>query len=359
MRRFVVIVWSAWLAVWCVRPAFAQDRPRLDFLPDANALAPPPPMNTEIVPQLPRVVLPEEIPGAPREIVQQPVVPVLGPRSWSLAEMAPLRPWDPVGAAVEPMEVDRTRFVPRTWQEWLVDYRDEATETVFRSREDFRNFYTTPNLLCVGIAVIAAAPVANSHADTGIRDWWQGHVRNDRSDSFFTFGNDQLGDWRWTGGVLIGGAVVGKILEDYPAGTTLRTFSTKSLRALIVGAPAVGVLQYGLGGDRPPDGSSYWQPIRTHEAVSGHAYVGAVPFLTAAYMTDSYALKALFVAGSLYTPVARINDDRNYFSQAALGYVIAVVATHSVFQTDMEHSRIHLAPLPMQDAVGLSVMMKY
>lgn len=358
MRRIVLMMLSAWIAVLCVRPAFAQDRPQLNFLPDANAQVPPPPLEGEIVPQLPRVVLPEEIPTVPRA-KEQPIVPVLGPRAWSLAEMAPLRPWDPVGAPVEVMDVDRTRHVPRTWQEWLVDYRDEATETAFRSGEDFRNFYTTPNLLCVGIAVIAAAPVANTHADAGIRDWWQGHVRNERSDQFFRFGNDQLGDWRWTGGVLIGGAVVGKILEDYPAGGTLRTFSTKSLRALIVGAPAVGVLQYGLGGDRPGDGSSYWQPIRTHEGVAGHAYVGAVPLLTAAYMTDSYALKVLFVAGSLYTPVARVNEDRNYFSQVALGYAIAVVATHSVFQTDVEHSRIQLAPLPMQDAVGLSVMMKY
>jgi len=359
MRRFVLIVMSAWLLVLGAREGFAQEGPRLNFMPDALAQLPPDIPPAEGVPRLPPVFgNPEEIPGQPRVKTEGPIAAAIGPRAWSNAEMAPLRPGMDLGVPIELPGLERP-FGPRTWQEWLFDYRDEMTDTAGRLGRDFGNFYSRPTYIVLGIAVVAAAPVANTQADQGIRDWWQGHVRNEKSDAFFKFGNDQLGDWKFTVPVLIGGAVAGKIFEDYPAGQTLREFSTKSLRGIIVGAPAVGVLQYALGGDRPVDGSSNWQPIRTHEGVAGHAFVGAVPFLTGAYMTDSYALKTIFIAGSLYTPIARINDDRNYFSQAALGYVIAVLATHAVMETDLGHGRVDVGPLMMQDCVGMSLNMKY
>ncbi len=59
-------------------------------------------------------------------------------------------------------------------------------------------------------------------------------------------------------------------------------------RAYLVGAPAMLLMQNVTGGSRPEemDHGSKWDPFHDDNGVSGHAFMGAVPFLTLANMYD-------------------------------------------------------------------------
>jgi hypothetical protein len=235
---------------------------------------------------------------------------------------------------------------------------DHAGDQLHRLVEDYRNFYLTDNLWHVGIAIGVAAPFANTHADIGIRDWYQQRVRNGQSRGLDETARvfKWFGDWRYTVPIYLAFSLSGNFCPYSPAIGTVAEFGDRSLRALAVGAPTVGLLQVGLGADRPLADDSRWHPFRSNKSVSGHAFVGAVPFLTAASMTDSYALKALLIAGSLGPAWSRIHDDDHYLSQALLGWAIAYLSVRSVNQTE---SWYRIVPCEFPRGVGIGVQIQY
>jgi membrane-associated phospholipid phosphatase len=81
-------------------------------------------------------------------------------------------------------------------------------------------------------------------------------------------------------------------------------------------------------------GPSYWQPFRHANAVSGHAFMGAVPFITAAQMTDRPCVKGLLYALSGFTAWSRVNDDAHYLSQVLLGWYVAYLSVRAVSTTE-------------------------
>jgi PAP2 superfamily len=226
--------------------------------------------------------------------------------------------------------------------------------------QDYKNFYLTENMLYVGVAVAIAAPLANTHADQGIRDWYQRGAGNGRSpvadhtaDVF-----RQFGEYQYAVPIYVACSLTGFFCDDSPAMATVGEFGNRSLRALAVGAPMVGVLQYGLGAGRPDTQDSSWEPLRSNHGASGHAFVGAVPFLTAASMTDSMALKTLFVVGSFGPAWSRIHTDDHYFSQVVLGWSIAYLSVQSVNQTEAD-SRFRIVPCDIPKGVGMGVEVQY
>lgn len=68
---------------------------------------------------------------------------------------------------------------------------------------------------------------------------------------------------------------------------------------------------------------SQWHALRDNNGISGHAFMGSLPFITAAKMTQSPASKALWYAGSTIAPLSRVNDGAHYSSQVALGWWLA------------------------------------
>jgi membrane-associated phospholipid phosphatase len=149
------------------------------------------------------------------------------------------------------------------------------------------------------------------------------------------------------------------IFPDSPAFGTIGEFGNRSLRALAVGAPTVGVLQIGLGSGRPYTNDSHWHPFEHSNGVSGHAFVGAVPFLTAASMTDSVILKGLLVAGSFGPAWSRIQHDDHYFSQVLLGWAIAYLSVESVNLTEAQARHVRIVPVDLPQGVGLGVQIDY
>ena len=105
-------------------------------------------------------------------------------------------------------------------------------------------------------------------------------------------------------------------------------------------------------------GSSHWHPFRRANAVSGHAYIGAIPFITAAQMTDKPVVKGLFYVLSTVCAWSRINDDAHYLSQAVLGWYLAYLSVRAVTKTESRRPLprgLTIFPLSGAGVVGIPV----
>lgn len=131
----------------------------------------------------------------------------------------------------------------------------------------------------------------------------------------------------------------------------------KSFRATLVGTPTFLVLAAATGGDRPTEGDSHWGAFNNFHGVSGHAYFTAVPFITAAKMSENTYWKAIFYGLSTLTGISRVNDDKHYFSHVALGWYVAYLSCAVVEKGDDRQERrvrIQFAPVPK----GIAMMVQ-
>lgn len=206
---------------------------------------------------------------------------------------------------------------------------------------DYRSFYAPGNLKYLLVSISVAGVLANTDADRDFQDCYQNSVRNDNTNQFSKVAKP-IGNIYEPIGVYTGLTILGSFTKHTTPGAIAHELGSKSLRAIIVGAPLVGLLQYVLGASRPTERGSEWHPFRDTNAASGHAFMGAVPFLTTSKMVRPKYLKALLYAGSLATGISRINDNKHYLSQVILGWSIAYLSTKSV---DVGKKRkIHLEP---------------
>lgn len=223
--------------------------------------------------------------------------------------------------------------------------------------EDCKNFYSWPNLGIIGLELAVAAPLANTTADQHIQRWYQCNVRSSGTDGAAAVAK-QFGEHFYTVPIYIGAAALGRLAADTRPGPVVEEWGCRSLRAMIVGAPAIGVLQVALGSARPDQGSSSWRPFHGSTGVSGHAFVGAVPFLTAASMTDQLWLQAPLVAASTFTTWSRVNDGAHYTSQAILGWCIGCSAVLSVNATERQRA-VRVIPSGPSGEPGVSMEIRY
>jgi hypothetical protein len=217
---------------------------------------------------------------------------------------------------------------------------------------DLGNFYLDrENLTRLGIGVGVAAVLANTNIDMYIRDKYQSSTRSqvtDQATKIFNITGTEL--------VLV---TVPVYIATYGVGLwiqnpTMEEWAQKSLRATVVGGPALVFLAAATGGDRPTEGDSHWQPFQNIHGVSGHAYIGAIPFITAAKMSENPYQKAIFYGLSTFTGLSRINDDEHYFSQVALGWYLAYLSCAVVekgYGPQEGRLNVQLAPVPKGIAV--------
>ncbi len=260
---------------------------------------------------------------------------------------------------IDPRYVANSQYPdePGIWERTRTGYGD----LIHRSLTDAKNFYLSKNLLYVGIAVGVAAPFANTHADIGIRNWYQRRVGNGQSRGLDETARvfQQFGEYKYAIPLYFAMSFSEHLFPDSTLIGTTSEFGNLSLRALAVGAPMVGILQCGLGADRPPVGESRWQPFRSSHTASGHAFVGAIPFLTAASMTDARVLQALLVTGSFGPGWSRIQTDRHYFSQVFLGWSMAYLSVQAVNQTDDPDRSWRIIPVDFPNGFGMGVLFQY
>jgi hypothetical protein len=208
-------------------------------------------------------------------------------------------------------------------------------------KDDYENFYLRRNnLIQLGIGIGCAGLLANTSMDGDIQEFFQDNVRSDITDDLSNI-LKVPGDVFITIPILLGTYL---IFNESPAGK----WAQKSLRALIVGAPAGLLLQRVTGASGPSEGDSKWRPFDDANGLSGHSFIGAIPFITAAKMTENPYMKGALYGLSVLPGLSRINDNKHYFSQTALGWYLAFLSCNAIQKTNMRNNT-KVAVVPLSD----------
>lgn len=216
---------------------------------------------------------------------------------------------------------------------------------------DYRRHYDADSLHDLLPPLLVAGGLANSNADRWIRDTWQNDARNKTSDELgriFIHAGD-VAQNRWSVPAYTLGMLSGGYRGDPQLDSPLATWSERSLRANLLGGPQAWALTYLLGSHRPDAGTSGWNPWNDNNGVSGHSYYGAVPFLTAARMSESAAWRYTLVAASTLPAWARVNANKHYTSQAVMGWWLAWLATGTVAEEPGDASSFAFVPVLTED----------
>ena len=262
-----------------------------------------------------------------------------------------------------PPVVERQNPVQAAWEaEYPADVspiRSLCRENARRLRTDQGNFYSWVTMRDLLLGIGAGSILANTSLDDGFQDWYQDDVRSSGTDDFAVF-SKTFGEGQFIIPAVAGLAVMGAMCDHTHCGDLTKDFGCRSTRAYLVGAPPMLLLQFTLGGSRPGEASygSRWQPFEDVNSVSGHAFVGAVPFISAAKMTENRFLKGGLYLCSTFTAWSRVNDDNHYLSQACLGWWIAYLACRAVDDTEVNDEHFTLSPIVSADMVGVGAVFR-
>lgn len=244
-----------------------------------------------------------------------------------------------------------------------------TTEEVSRWRrlgrsviDDYGNFYSARRLGQLGLSLGVAGVLANTDADAEVRDWYQDQTTGGGADGLASAAESFGAKEHVIPAVLVGAIVAGLAGGEDGSSSPAGVWFVSMARAYAVGTPAMLYLQRLTGGRRPddPEGSD-WRPLGEGEnGVSGHAFAGAVPFVTLARMSDRRWVKALALGASVLPAWSRLHDDEHFISQVALGWLLAWQATGAVADTDAPPAAgVAIAPLPVADGAGVVVSLRF
>jgi membrane-associated phospholipid phosphatase len=224
--------------------------------------------------------------------------------------------------------------------------------------EDYRNFYSCESLTCLVGAFGAGALMANTGFDTTMQDAWLTGVEPTDVGTFFS-GCKDIGEGRYAVPIFGTAAVAGVLFEGRPLGRVVGEWGSRSIRMFAVGAPPLYALQWATGASRPVENlaGSDWKPFQDANGVSGHAFVGAIPFLAAAEMVESPLLKGTLYVCSTFVGFSRMTTDSHYPSQVFLGWYLAWASARAVDATEMHFAGmdVQVVPLPIGDLGGVGV----
>jgi hypothetical protein len=239
----------------------------------------------------------------------------------------------------------RESLVSRTWDSVKLDYS---------------HFYSSDSLICLGLAYGVGGLMANTSTDENMRNWYQERLRSSRTDSLSaTF--KQFGNGDYVIPVSVAAAGIGLMIPGESEASVIGIWGQRAARAYLVGGPATLLMQRVTGGSRPGerDDASHWRPFTEENGVSGHAFVGAVPFLTLARMSDNPLVCYLSYAASTLAGLSRINDDAHFTSQVFLGWYMAFEATGAVAERDEHDAGLRFFLLPWGDGAAVQLSWRW
>ena len=222
---------------------------------------------------------------------------------------------------------------------------------------DVDNYFSWVTARDMAIALGLDAVLANTPMDQHFQNWFQKNVRTKSTDNFSN-SIKFLGQGQYMIPAAIGLTVAGTLVGDNWLGDTVGDFGSQTCRAYLIGAPSLLLAQYGLGASRPSDNlvhGSYWHPFANSHGASGDAFIGSVPFITAANMTDNNYLKALFFLGSFMVPFERVDLNQHYLSQAILGWSLGCMAATAVGKTEHDDRAVMFGPVVTPDLTGIGI----
>lgn len=239
----------------------------------------------------------------------------------------------------------------------ILNISSVALDTVVN---DYREFYSVNRLKRMGITLGAGAVMAHTNTDQLFQKWYQTEIRTGGTDDFSRAAK-HFGEYRYLLPATLATALIDNIFEGTVYNRTVGRWGKRAMRAYLLGTPVLWASQSLTGASRPEEHrGSNWRPFQDVNGVSGHAYVGAVPFLVMAGMADkNRVLKTLFYAASTMTAFSRINDDAHYFSQAALGWYLAWEAADTVLDRENREKSYAVRPMAVEDGYGISVGMRW
>jgi hypothetical protein len=242
--------------------------------------------------------------------------------------------------------------------EVLFQFGNQGRDRIFA---DHGNLYNRNNAKNFGLALLGGAVLANTKVDENFQNWHSNHVRSNFTNEFSKV-SKQFGEGQYFIPAMAASALTYRFFQDWRGVPKcwLGEFTDRTFRGYLVGAPALLVFQPLLGASRPCDseGTSRWRPFHDNNSVSGHAFIGAMPFITAAHMTDKPSLKGLFYALSACCAYSRVNDDAHYLSQVLLGWYLAYLSVRAVSTTEANSSLprgLTIFPVCGNNAVGVGL----
>ncbi len=228
-----------------------------------------------------------------------------------------------------------------------------------RIKEDHAHYYSKESLLWLAGGFGVGAIIANSSLDGGIQNHLQSSLLGASSDDWLeTFhAQKELGNGRDTLPLFAAAWGASLLFENVPLINATGEWGERSIRAIIVGTPPMLAMQYVTGASRPGETSANakWKPFQDNNGVSGHSFMGAIPFLAAAKVTERPLLKVLYYAGSTLAPLSRLNDNHHYPSQAFLGWYMAWVATNAVDATQHADQNWRMFPISWSGVTGVGI----
>ena len=228
---------------------------------------------------------------------------------------------------------------------------------------DFGNLYNQSNAKNFGVALLGAGVLANTSMDGNFQNWHDKRIRSDSSDDFSRVAKF-FGEGIIFVPIVATSAGIYRFRQERRGlpDCTLGEFFDRTARGYLVGTPVLLTFQLLLGGDRPSGGSSHWRPFHRPVGVSGHAFIGAVPFMTAAQMTEQPIVKGLFYTLSTFCAWSRVNDEAHYLSQSLLGWYLAYLSVWAVTQTESHNPLprgLTIFPVSDADSIGIGLHYQY
>lgn len=191
-------------------------------------------------------------------------------------------------------------------------------------RRTGRQLYTRRNFLKLLGATAGGAVLTYSGIDEAVDQWHREHIRGTTSDALAHVAKS-FGETEMAFAALAWG------LADWALpGTPIGRWGRQCFTATACGLPVLWTWQRALGASRPSDEKPWgprYRPFADANAVSGHTFLAAIPFLVAAREVGHPVVAGGLRAVSPLAGWSRINDERHYLSQVLLGYGLAWEAT--------------------------------
>jgi len=236
-------------------------------------------------------------------------------------------------------------------------FAEESLWTTVKS--DYSEFYSTDRFIRMGIIFAGGAVMANTSLDQNFQNDYQNKTRSTQTDDYAKTAK-LFGEGKY----LIPLSIISAYAGEYISGTTesaLGTWGQRTARAYFVGGPTVLATQILTGASRPAEApyKSDWKPFNDSNGVSGHAFIGSVPFLTIAYMNkDNAFIKYSAYLVSTFSAISRINDDAHYLSQAMLGWYLGWESVDAVYTVDSKKKNsLRIQPVVGADSYGVQLSM--
>jgi len=247
-----------------------------------------------------------------------------------------------------------------TYSEALFHFGNRERDRIFT---DYSNLYNRNNVGNYGFALLGAGILANTELDRQFQNWHDQHMHSGFGKELGEF-SKVFGEGKYFIPIMVSSAFTYRFLQEKSgiSECKLGELTDRTMRGYFVGAPTLLTMQWVLGGDRPRDGESYWRPFQHDHGISGHAFMGAVPFITAAQMTDKPCVKGVFYVLSTFCAWSRINDDAHYLSQALLGWYLAYLSVRAVSATEGGRTLprgLTIFPVTENNAVGVGLFYQY